>query len=322
MGLHDMDTMQKVEEVVHTYDREAIIYGEGWQMMVNAYGNAVSAHQGNIGKIRPTNNAIGTIAVFNDTMRVGLKGESDDASKGYISGNTGYRDKVLFGVNGGSTIGASGSWWVVNNDMVVNYLSAHDNSTLWDKLKISNGTSSDAIRARMNRLGATILFTSKGIVFFQAGEEMLRSKPNAKCPTGYDHNSYKSSDEINNLKWETLDGKSLESQMVDYYAGLCAIRTKMNIFTDHTANFSVYKHNDNAGYNIIIRDNNGGVAVIVFNPDNTAKNFTLPSGDFHMIGDGVVCGITSLDVVNGQISIPGYSAKIFVNDKVLNSVGK
>ena len=152
---------------------------------------------------------------------------------------------------------------------------------------------------------------------------MLRSKP--KMVNGeliYDHNSYKSPDEVNNLRWNELDGTSLESQMVAYYAGLCAIRTKMNIFTDHTANFSVYKHNDNAGFNIIIRDNKGGVAVIVFNPETTAKNFTLPSGDFHMIGDGTVAGIASLGVVNGQISVPGYSAKIFVNAQVLNSVGK
>ena len=177
MGLHDIETMQKVEAAVHTHDKQAILYGEGWQMMINAYGSAVSAHQGNISQIRPTNGAIGTIAVFNDTMRVGLKGESDDNTKGYISGNTSFRDKVIFGVQGGDTIGASGSWWAVSNDMVVNYLSAHDNSTLWDKLVLSNGTSSEAVRARMNRLGATILFASKGIVFFQAGEEMLRSKP-------------------------------------------------------------------------------------------------------------------------------------------------
>ena len=327
MGLHDMDTMQQVESVVHTYDPEAIIYGEGWQMMVNAYGSAVSAHQGNIAKIQATNNAIGTIAVFNDTTRVGLKGESDDATKGFISGNASsfYREKVLFGVNGG--VGASaGSWWQVNNDMVVNYLSAHDNSTLWDKLMIVHGTSDTSLnnRLKMNRLGATILFASQGIVFFQAGEEILRTKPNEKAPTGFDHNSYKSSDEINNLKWDTIDSEANtnEYQMMMYYAGLCAIRTKMNIFTDHTADFHAYAHSNNSGFNIVIKDSNGGVAIIVVNPQAYQVDFNLPDGSYHMICNGSTAGIESLGVGSGTIKVPGYSAVIYVNQQVLDSVNQ
>ena len=318
MGLHDMKTMQKVESAVHTIDPKAIIYGEGWQMMENAYSGAVSAHQGNISQIAPTNGAIGTIAVFNDTMRVGLKGESDDASKGYISGNNGYRAKVLFGVKGGNAVGGSASWWKVSNDMVVNYLSAHDNSTLWDKLAISNGTQSVESRLKMNRLGATILFTSKGIVFFQAGEEMLRSKPNPKAPHGFDHNSYKSSDEVNNLKWDALKEGSYEYEMFKYYAGLAAIRTSFDIFTDKNASFSVYEHNDNSGYNIIIDDGNGGKAVVVINPHAYAIKFTL-DGTYHLICNGSSAGTESLGTRSGEISVPGTSGIILVNDKILNS---
>ena len=287
--------------------------------MENAYPGAVSAHQGNISKITPTNGAIGTIAVFNDTMRVGLKGEADDASLGYINGRNDkyYRSKVLFGVNGG--VGASaGSWWKVDNAMVVNYLSAHDNTTLWDKLTVANGSAPLSTRLAMNRLGATILYTSKGIVFYQAGEEMLRSKPNSKSPTGYDHNSYKSSDEINNLKWDSLTPTSNEYQMFKYYAGLSAIRTKFDIFTNHKASFMVYEHNDNLGYNIIITDSNGGKAIVIVNPQSTSINFTL-DGTYNLICDGVTAGTTSLGTKSGNINIPAYSAYILVNDQVLNN---
>ena len=322
MGLHDMATMQRVEAAVHTHDPKAIIYGEGWEMMQNAYPGAVSANQGNISKINATNNAIGTIAVFNDTMRVGLKGEADDASKGYINGNPGgarVRDKVLFGVNGG--VGArAGSWWKVDNAMVVNYLSAHDNSTLWDKLMISVGKTESTLETRlaMNRLGATILYTSKGIVFYQAGEEMLRTKPNSKSPNGFDHNSYKSSDEINNLKWDTLAAGSDEYEMMLYYTGLSAIRTSFDIFTDHNAKFTAYTHNDNSGYNIIIEDGKGGKAVVVVNPHNYNITFGL-DGTYHMICDGTTAGTTSLGTKSGTISINKYSAYIFVNDQILNN---
>ena len=320
MGLHDVDTMQEVEAVVHTNDPQAIIYGEGWQMMVNAYAGAQSAHQGNIYKIQPTNGAIGTIAVFNDTMRVGLKGEADDRSLGYINGKNDefFRSKVLFGVNGGD-YAKSGSWWTTTTDMVVNYLSAHDNSTLWDKLTV---TQSDVnTRLAMNRLGATILFTSQGIVFFQAGEEMLRTKPNPKYDTGFDHNSYKSSDEINNLKWDTLDSGNMYSNMVDYYAGLCAMRTGMSIFTDFTS-FKITEHTNNLGYNVVIKDSRGGEVIVVVNPHGSAMSFgSVPSG-YHIICNGSKAGTTSLGTTNGNVSVPAYSACIYVNTQVLNSVGK
>ena len=320
MGLHDMKTMQKVESAIHNLDPQAIIYGEGWEMMQNGYPGAVPSHQGNISQITPTNGAIGTIAVFNDTMRVGLKGEADDASKGYINGNPSNnrsREKVLFGVNGG--VGSTaGSWWKVDNAMVVNYLSAHDNSTLWDKLTIANGTQPIETRLKMNRLGATILYTSKGIVFYQAGEEFLRSKPNSKDPNGYDRNSYKSSDEINNLKWDVLKEGSYEYEMFKYYAGLSAIRNSFSIFTDQNASFNAYPHNDNPGYNIIIDDGNGGKAVVVVNPQAFNMTFTL-DGTYHMICDGTIAGLTSLGEKSGRVSIPAYSACIFVNDKVLNN---
>ena len=105
MGLHDLKTMQKIESAVHTYDPTALIYGEGWTMMQNAYTSVGATDQKGVSKIVPTNGAIGTIAVFNDVIRVGLKGEDNDASKGLMNGNLGNandgkstRDKVIFGV--------------------------------------------------------------------------------------------------------------------------------------------------------------------------------------------------------------------------------
>ena len=328
MGLHDMDTMQKVESAVHTIDPKAILYGEGWEMLQNPYGSVTSANAANIKNIVTTNGAIGTIAVFNDTTRVGLKGEADKPDvNGYINGsaNNLARNKVLFGINGG-TGASAGSWWSVKNAMVVNYLSAHDNSTLWDKLTFSNKNASLEQRLAMNRLGATILYVSKGIVFYQAGEEFLRSKPNPKGTNGgYDHNSYKSSDEVNNLKWEVLKPGSNEYAMFQYYAGLSAIRTKFDIFTGHMTNskatFKATAHTDNMGLNIAITDGNGGKALVIVNPTNSPINFGL-DGEYHLVCDGVVAGINSLGVKSGNISVPALSAYILVNSQVLNNPKK
>ncbi len=327
MGLHDMETMQKLESAVHTIDPQAILYGEGWEMMVNQYQGAESANAANIKNITATNNAIGTIAVFNDTTRVGLKGEADKANdNGYINGNVNnfYRNKVLFGINGGTGASAQ-SWWSVKNAMVVNYLSAHDNSTLWDKLTFSNKSASLEQKLAMNRLGATILYVSKGIVFYQAGEEFLRSKPNSKDPNGYDRNSYRSNDEVNNLRWDTLKPGSAEHNMFLYYAGLSAIRTKFDIFTNNTK-FQASSHgSSNMGISIIIESADGGKAVVIINPENRNIDFDLgivSNESFYLVCNGTQAGITSLGTCSGKISVPACSAYILVNGQVLNNPKK
>ena len=318
MGLHDVKTMQKVESAVHKLNPQAILYGEGWTMMQNSYDPTLkAATQQYISQIKPTNGGIGAIAVFNDIIRTGLKGESDDTSKGYISGKTDdyTRRRVLFGVNGGMGSGAGASW-NTPSAMVVNYMSAHDNSTLWDKLDVSNGTSSIESRLKMNRLGATILYVSKGIVFYQAGEEMLRTKPNDKYQYGYDHNSYKSSDEINNLKWDTLKVGSNEYNMFRYYAGLTAIRRQIDIFTNHTS-FTTYAHSDNSGFSIRIEDGKGGCAIVIVNPDQTRSiNYGL-DGTYALICDGINAGTTSIRTCSGTISVPACSAYILVSSNLL-----
>ena len=318
MGLHDVKTMQNVESAVHKIDPQAILYGEGWTMMQNSYNTSLkAATQQYIGQIKATNGGIGAVAVFNDIIRTGLKAESDDASKGYINGKADdyTRRRVLFGVNGGNGSGA-GANWSTPNAMVVNYMSAHDNSTLWDKLSTANKNSSKSTRLAMNRLGATILYVSKGIVFYQAGEEMLRTKPNDKYDTGYDHNSYKSSDEINNLKWDTLKVGSDEYNMFKYYAGLSAIRTGIDIFTNNTK-FETYAHTDNSGFSIKIEDGKGGYALVIVNPDATKSISYGLDRTYQLICDGAQAGVTSIKPMSGNINVPPLSAYILVTSNLL-----
>ena len=315
MGLHDLQTMQEVENAVHGVNPNAIIYGEGWTMGHTIDGSA-QANQTQIGKIKPLEGAIGGIAVFNDAIRDGLKGSVFMIeSKGYISGaGAGTFPGVLFGIRGGSGTGAG---WKVNNSMVVNYMSAHDNNTLWDKLAISNGNDSVEDRLAMNRLGATILMCSKGAVFFQAGEEMLRSKP--KADGTFDENSYKSSDEINNIKWDVLKEGNIEYGMVKYYKGLIQMRKAYSIFTTNNTAVSGGAIKDAGGRATVSIDNHmGGKAFMIFNPTGEEMTYTLDAS-WNMICNGSVAGAESLGVVSGEITIPAYSAVVLVNDWVLNN---
>ena len=307
MGLHDLATMQKVETAIHTVNPEAIIYGEGWTMGSTIDGSPM-ANQGQISKIVPLEGAIGGIAVFNDAIRDGLKGSVfTTTAKGYISGNgSGSWPSVLFGIMGGSGTGAS---WSVKNAMVVNYMSAHDNNTLWDKLLLSNGDNTVEERLAMNRLGATILMISKGTVFFQAGEEMLRTKDG-------DENSYKSSDAINNIDWSVLKEGSNEYNMMLYYQELIRIRKEYDIF--RTLNTAVMA-NTSLGEGkvaITIDNHTGQKALVVANPTGEAMTYT-PTGSWYMIinGETVMAGP---EEVSGAITVPAYSAVILVSGSCLN----
>ena len=307
MGLHDLATMQEVENAVHAINPEAIIYGEGWTMGSTIDGSPM-ANQGQISKIEPLEGAIGGIAVFNDTIRDGLKGSVFTAtSKGYISGNgNGSFPSVLFGIKGGVGTGFS---WEVKNGMVVNYMSAHDNNTLWDKLILSNGDNTVEERLAMNRLGATLLMISKGTVFFQAGEEMLRTKDG-------DENSYKSSDAINNIDWSVLKEGSNEYEMMRYYQELIRVRQEYAIF--RTLNTAVIANTSyGEGRVSITLDNHaGGKALIVSNPTGEAMTYNV-SGNWHMIVNGVDV-MDAPEAVTGSITVPAYTAVVFVNDACLN----
>ena len=307
MGLHDLETMQEVEAAVHTIDPEAIIYGEGWKMGATIDGSKM-ANQTNIKDIEITNNAIGAIAVFNDAMRDGLKGsvfESD--SKGYISGKgKANLAKVIFGIKGGDALSQG---WIVKDARVVNYMSAHDNNTLWDKLELSNGSDSIETRLAMNRFGATLLMVSKGMTFFQAGEEMLRTKDG-------DENSYKSSDEINNIDWSVLCEGEMQYEMMLYYKGLIEMRKTFGIFSNNSATVTENSIIDGR-CSITIDDGEGGTALILSNPTPAEMTFTL-EGDWYVIVDGVSVKLDADTLVSGNIYIPAYSAMVLVNAELMN----
>ncbi len=307
MGLHDLQTMQEVEEAVHAINPNAIIYGEGWTMGATIDGSA-QADQKNISQIQPTGDAIGAIAVFNDVIRDGLKGSVFDATgKGFINGSPKTTvNKIIFGINGGKGLSQG---WTVEDAMVINYMSAHDNNTLWDKLALSNPDATEEQRVRMNRLGAAILMISKGTPFWQAGEEMLRTK-------GGDENSYKSSDEVNNINWEALTPGTPEHDTYLYYRGLIDMRKTYPIFSDVTA--AITTETLSSGV-LVVRydDGKGGQALALINPYETALPYTL-EGDWYLVASSEYAGGSSVPAPEtGKVDVDAVGVRIYVNEASL-----
>ena len=220
MACHDYETMNLIREELDKIDPRILMYGEPWT--ADNGDNGISGDdccsKGNAHKLSSR------IGMFNDDMRNGIKGGSDDDTKGYIQGSNFDTYKVLAGMLGASsdTFGR----WAKRPSQCITYASAHDNLTLWDKLLKSNWVkdfdTTDPRIIEQNKLSAAFVMMSLGVPFMLAGEEFARTKHG-------EHNSYKSPDSVNSIDWSrTIEYKEL----VDYYKGLIEIRKKFPILTD------------------------------------------------------------------------------------------
>ncbi len=307
MGLHDVQTMQEIEQAVHAINPNAIIYGEAWNLSTTTYGKVDLATQPNLGKINATEGSAGAVAAFNDTIRDGLKGSVfESKGQGYINGAYAANAlKVQQGILGG------GSGWSIPGAAVINYMSAHDNNTLWDKLQMSNPDNTKEELLAMNRLGAAIVMLSKGTPFWQAGEEMLRTKLN---PDGsFNENSYNASDAVNNINWDVLTQDSAEYAMVQYYKGLIAIRNAYSVFRSNSDDVAItFEALSGGGMAVKYEGVNGEEAIMVINPTEQADTYTL-DGSWKLVANGSQAGAEAIETTSGSVNLDARTVLVFVN---------
>ena len=160
----------------------------------------------------------------------------------------------------------------------------------------------------MNRLGATLLMISKGTVFFQAGEEMLRTKDG-------DENSYKSSDAINNIDWSVLKEGSREYATMCYYKGLIEMRKAFDIFTDSSAQVISAEELGSGILAVTFDDGKGGQALALINPHNTGLPYAL-DGEWNLIADASQAGAEVIARESGSVTVEGIGVRIYVNDAI------
>ena len=188
--------------------------------------------------------------------------------------------------------------------MVINYMSAHDNHSLWDKLLISNGSNTDAERMAMTKLGAGIIMISQGTPFMQAGEEMLRSKDG-------DENSYKSSDEINNIRWEELTTDSNAYATMQYYKGLMAMRKAYGILGRDGNVEITFESFGSDGMVVKYKAANGQEALVLINPTSQTFPYTL-EGQWNLVADGDRAGAEVLAQETGSVQVAGRTIRVYI----------
>ncbi len=209
VGLLDTETINEVVDTVHKKHPNVVFYGEGWTLPTEVSKDGYTmATQANASKTP-------LFAYFSDGIRDLLKGGNNETDLGFVSGLTGQEEPM-------ANCFRALAGWSSTPTQIVNYASCHDNYTLKDKLDATAGkTNSPEDVIKMNNLAAAIYLTAQGIPLIHAGEEILREKKDADG--NIDHNSYKSPDSINSIKWSNLNKEEYQ-QTRDYYKGLIAFR--------------------------------------------------------------------------------------------------
>lgn len=204
MGIHDIETMKLIREELNKIDSSIIMYGEGWTGGPSPLKEELAALKKNTYKFDKLQ-----IAAFSDDCRDGVKGHVFyDEETGFVNGKDGLEETIKFAIVASThhkdidkeNIVYSNEFWANEPYQTINYASAHDNYTLWDKLQISTPNCTEEELIAMNKLIAGIILTSQGISFVHAGEEMARTKEDEEGKLV--ENSFESSDKVNKIYWD------------------------------------------------------------------------------------------------------------------------
>jgi pullulanase len=134
-----------------------------------------------------TSSQLGTLLQYADWIKVGLTGNLRDYTFQNSAGSTVTGAQVDY--NGQPT------GYTKSPVEAVNYASVHDNQDLFDAVQLKSSFTDDiATRARRQVMSMSLVTLGEGIPFFQAGDDMLRSKD-------MDQNSYNSGDWFNKIDW-------------------------------------------------------------------------------------------------------------------------
>ena len=305
VGLIDTETINEVMEEVHKTHPNIIFYGEGWTMSTQVTKDGYTM------TTQVNSQEVPGFAFFSDTLRDAIRGGNSNNSKpGYVANAGGFSGNIA-----DCFLGAPA--WCKSPTQTINYASCHDNHTLFDRITMSTPDATFSDRVKMNNLAAAIVLTSQGVPFIHAGEEMLRSKPLEDG--SFDHNSYKSSDAVNNLKWSDLTQAEYQITYA-YYQGLIAFRKAHPALAMTSAEEVSEKITKLGGldFNVvgfhIAAGANGeeNELIVVFNPRSVASTVTLPEGEWTIYINGEKAGTEALGTATGTATAEAISTLVLV----------
>lgn len=314
MGIHDIETMNRLRSELLEIDPTIFVYGEGWVAADSPLPFEQRAVKENVGQMEG-------IGVFNDEFRDGLKGSTfDEQEPGYASGNiNGHFEPVKYGIVGGTDhpqVDYGGllycnAPYAGAPSQMINFVSCHDGYTLVDKLKLSvQGDHAADELIPIDKLVHTVLLTAQGIPFIRSGEEIMQDKQG-------EPNSYKSPDSINRIDWSL---KAKNREVFDFIRGLIALRKAHPAFRIPTVEgLQQWLRFMDTGDSGVIAYTLGEYAnndewkeiLVAYNGNRHEAEIGIPEGEWN-----VVCRNGQIDP-EGKDRLPGGSVKIAASSALI-----
>lgn len=315
MGVLDIDTMNVIAERLKEIRPDIYLYGEGWNGGPSSLAEEKRAFKASAKKMPG-------IGMFNDDICDTIKGSVFyDDHLGFVNGGTHLENALRYGITGAVAhpqvdYDAYGSKpWAKEPGQSINYVSCHDNYTLWDKLSVSCPEASEEKKKAMNRLCAAIVFTSQGVPFIQAGEEFLRSKPLPE-KKGFAENSYNMPDEVNSIKWDNIHEYP---DMIAYYKGLMELRKAHPVFrmqseAEMTQNLCFLSDTPENVVAYLLKgkgaDDTPENILVIFNGNDEEILYNLPEGKWKILVDDKTAGADGKKIISEKADVEPLSALV------------
>ncbi|WP_157901876.1 MULTISPECIES: alpha-amylase family glycosyl hydrolase [Streptomyces] len=294
LGVHQYKNVDQWAKYLQSSfpDRTLQIHGEPWSGGVDDPQQAQKVRYGTTPAL-----AGGHVGVFNGAYRDAVKGGTRDRILGYMGGSSSNASAIALGMRGSplttkSTSPLPNPWdpaFAYDPEQTINYVSAHDDLNIWDKITYSGVNGGTTGRAgQMNRFAAGMVLTSQGIPFFHEGDEFLHSKVvNGDYEAA--KNSYEAGDNVNAVQWGE---KTTNNATFRYYKDAITLRKntpalRLGTWDAVKAQMATSVNGSVVTSAISSRADapTSHDTVVVYNPTNSPVNVNLPAGTWKKVLD-------------------------------------
>ncbi len=295
MGLHDIETMNLLTAELKKINPDIVVYGEPWTGGTSTLASNKQATQAN-------GNDYEGYGQFNDQMRDALikGGLCGKEELGWITNDkkvdTTDVNKILEGLKGNTAATNK----IADPDKTVNYVTCHDNYTLYDRIKAA-GVTDEATVEKMAVLANAVVFTSQGTTFMLAGEEMLRTKQG-------NSNSYNASYEVNELDYSL---KVANANVFKAYQKLIAFKQdvkSMHLGKEEMTNITVSSFK--GGSVISISFESEGKNYQIYHANGTLSSYTVDAEGYSLYLDTLDAAKETLEA--NEVALQPYQTLILV----------